>query len=451
MARPHRVLDGPFPCTSVQVDADFRSRRFVFPPSPDPVATAAGFGYSVEAVGLVRTTPVTVCTAAAQCSTPAAAAAAGEATTVIRPPPSAPTTLSSGISEGGTAWVPGANRRQFTAESYPEGIFALAPADGSGQAYSLEVCTLAPAKCSDSFGVMKVLRPADAFPSTLAPQAALNTSAVYGAVRLPTAVGWTAAWAQAAAAAADSASAAVTSACAPPPNIDGQRRLVFSWGWNFDALPPSLSASGFVAVLRRFPLPRMTPGSYTVQFGRHAAVRLAVVLRFRDGNPDVAGTRMEVRELVVTADTPNLVVPGGNISDITFVFAVPPLSQLDYVTQMSAAVSMVWRPAPPSPPPAPPLPPSPLPPSPLPPSPHPSPPPPPPPSPPSPPPAPPAPPAPPPSPPSPEPPPSLPPLAPGQGNPQSGPTGGSAAAMRVAPVVLAVLAMLLAILQVAWW
>jgi hypothetical protein len=50
-------------------------------------------------------------------------------------------------------------------------------------------------------------------------------------------------------------------ACTPPPGIDTYRSVAYSWGWDFERLPPSLAASGFVAVVRRYPLTKMMAGS----------------------------------------------------------------------------------------------------------------------------------------------------------------------------------------------
>ncbi|GIL76021.1 hypothetical protein Vretifemale_5763, partial [Volvox reticuliferus] len=76
----------------------------------------------------------------------------------------------------------------------------------------------------------------------------------------------------------------------PPPGIDAWRKVVFSWGWDFGGLPPSLASSGFVAVYRRYPLTKMSPGSYSLKFMKPENVSLAVIVRVQDANPDVAGT-----------------------------------------------------------------------------------------------------------------------------------------------------------------
>ncbi|KAG2425899.1 hypothetical protein HYH02_014900 [Chlamydomonas schloesseri] len=416
------VLPGPFPCAWAELDGgDTRVRRFLFPPSPDPsLANIPGLQYRVEAAGAQPSTPVAVCATAAACTTPqAAAAAAGSGAALILPAASAATL---GTSTPALPLVNG-TRALVASESQPAGVYVLAASDGAGTAYSVDVCTRVPAdtRCPDFFGVMSVLRPAAALPT------AANTSlgAPYGAIRSH--LSWSPAAAQAAAAAADSPLAVLTSACTPPPGVDASRKLVYSWGWDFTGLPPSLAASGFVAVYRRYPLTRMAPGSYVVQMLKPAAVRLAVIVRVLDSNPDVAGTPLGAREVVAVADSPSFVVPGGNVTDVTFVFVVPPVVQLDNVAAMSAAISMTWRPAPPSPPPAPPLPPSPPPPSPEPPSPEPPSPSPPPPSPPPVPPTPPQPPSPPPSPPQPPSPPPEPPAPPSPppGNVQRGQEGAA--------------------------
>ena len=383
-----------------------------------------------------------VCATAAACATPQAAAAAASSGAALILPSPAPITSS--------ALPPLANgtRALVAAADHPDGVYALAASDGAGTAYSVDVCTRVPAdtRCPDFFGVMSVMRPATALP------AATNTSAgaPYGAIRSP--VTWTAAAAQAAAAAADSPLAVLTSACTPPPGVDASRKLVYSWGWDFSGLPPSLAASGFVAVYRRYPLTRMAPGSYNVQMLKPAAVRLAVIVRLLDANPDVAGTPLGVREVVTVGDSPSFVVPGGNVTDLTFVFVVPPVAQLDNVAAMSAAISMAWRPAPPSPPPAPPLPPSPAPPSPQPPSPEPPSPSPPPPSPPPLPPTPPLPPSPPPSPPQPPSPPPEPPAPPSPppGNVQRGQEGAATCRGGGAPGWGLSLSLLLAAAVASW-
>ncbi|KAG2440857.1 hypothetical protein HXX76_003711 [Chlamydomonas incerta] len=417
------MLPGPFPCAWAELSGeDTRVRRFLFQPSPDPsLANIPGLQYIVEAAGAQLSTPVAVCSTAAACATPQAAAAAAASGAVLLLPAAAAAAASSPAAPA----LPRVNgtRALVAAADHPEGVFALAASDGAGTAYSVDVCTRVPAdtRCPDFFGVMSVLRPAAALP------AAANTSAgaPFGAIRGP--LLWSPAAAQAAAAAAGSPLAVLTSACTPPPGVDASRKVVYSWGWDFSGLPPSLAASGFVAVYRRYPLTRMAPGSYSVQMLKPAAVRLAAIVRVLDSNPDVAGTPLGVREVVVVADSPSFVVPAGNVTDVTFVFLVPPVAQLDNVAGMSAAVSMSWRPAPPSPPPAPPLPPSPSPPSPEPPSPEPPSPSPPPPSPPPLPPTPPRPPAPlpsPPLPPSPPPEPPSPPLPP-PGNIQRGQEGAA--------------------------
>ncbi|EFJ47606.1 hypothetical protein VOLCADRAFT_91906 [Volvox carteri f. nagariensis] len=386
------VTSPPFPCAWVTVPGtDFRTRRFLFPPpldpqllaAADPTAAAAAplsFGYTVE-VGTASWRP------ADPCELRLAAAPPGRitASTTTAPP--------------GTQQSFWSGRRRWHLQSgdYPDGVFVTTTASvtGAGKSYSIEVCTvltLEPAACTDLYGVISVLRPADAWPS----EADLYLYE-YGAVN--SSMRWSADSVQRAAAASDSPAAVLTSTCAPPPGIDFRRKVVFSWGWDFDGLPPSLAPTGFVAVYRRYPFDHMAPGSYGLQFAKHDNVRLAVIVRFTDANPDVAGTPAAVREVVAAAENASLSIPGGRVSDITFVFRVPPLSQLSHVAQMSAAVKLSWRLAPPSPPPAPP-PPSPSPPRPpTPPSPSPPPRPPRPPRPPSRPPAPPEPPAPPPAPP----------------------------------------------------
>eukprot|EP00198_Chlamydomonas_reinhardtii_P001149 XP_001690484.1 predicted protein [Chlamydomonas reinhardtii] len=324
----HVLPSGPFPCAWAELGGeDTRVRRFLFPPSPDPsLANIPGLQYSVEAAGAQPSTPVAVCATAAACATPQAAAAAASSGAALILPSPAPITSS--------ALPPLANgtRALVAAADHPDGVYALAASDGAGTAYSVDVCTRVPAdtRCPDFFGVMSVMRPATALP------AATNTSAgaPYGAIRSP--VTWTAAAAQAAAAAADSPLAVLTSACTPPPGVDASRKLVYSWGWDFSGLPPSLAASGFVAVYRRYPLTRMAPGSYNVQMLKPAAVRLAVIVRLLDANPDVAGTPLGVREVVTVGDSPSFVVPGGNVTDLTFVFVVPPVAQLDNVAAMTA-------------------------------------------------------------------------------------------------------------------
>ncbi|GLI68573.1 hypothetical protein VaNZ11_013040, partial [Volvox africanus] len=117
----------------------------------------------------------------------------------------------------------------------PQGVFVLAGSDGSGDSYSVEVCTRVPpsASCTDFFGVMSILRPADAVPSEADPD-----SDVYGAVR--TDMVWSTSLAQLAATASDAPAAVLTSGCYPPPGFDDrQKAVVFSWSWDFSVLPPS--------------------------------------------------------------------------------------------------------------------------------------------------------------------------------------------------------------------
>ncbi|KXZ56211.1 hypothetical protein GPECTOR_1g183 [Gonium pectorale] len=293
-----------------------------------------------------RSSAVAVCATSAACATPAsvAASAPSGAATVIPADPSAAASGGASDDSGGGAGL-SRNRVQVVANDYPEGLYVLAGSDGTGNAYFVEVCTRVPltANCPDFFGVMSLMRPADAL-GPMAPAAG-----PYGAVRLNGP--WSSALAQAAAAAADMPSAVLTSACAPPPGIDGQRKAVFSWGWDFGSLPPSLAFSGFVAVYRRYPLTRLHPGSYNVQFLKPAAVRLAVIVKFLDANPDLAGksrpdgSPLAEREVIATTDTPNMVIPMGNVTEVTFVFSVPPIHMLDYVEKMSAACVMtqnVW-------------------------------------------------------------------------------------------------------------
>ncbi|EFJ47607.1 hypothetical protein VOLCADRAFT_91907 [Volvox carteri f. nagariensis] len=413
------VTSPPFPCAWVTVPGtDFRTRRFLFPPpldpqllaATDPTAAPLSFGYTVEvtdgAAGATTTRPVVICSSPEPCTRPLEAESAAEdegeenegeenEEEVAR---AGAAVLNMVALNDRAAFASTNSRVQLPSTNYPEGVFVLASSDGSGQRYTVEVCTVAspPAAvaCAESFGVLSVLRPADAWPS----EADNLKNVTYSATH------WSSKAAQRAAAASDSPAAVLTSTCAPPPGIDFRRKVVFSWGWDFDGLPPSLAPTGFVAVYRRYPFDHMAPGSYGLQFAKHDNVRLAVIVRFTDANPDVAGTPAAVREVVAAAENASLSIPGGRVSDITFVYFVPPLKLLSNITKMSASVTMTWRPSPPSPPPSPPSPPSPPPapppPSPTPPSPSPPPPP-------SPPPRPPQPPSPPPSPPSPpSPPPS---------------------------------------------
>ena len=82
----------------------------------------------------------------------------------------------------------------------------------------------------------------------------------------------------------------------------------------------------------------LRPGTYTLTFGKHPNVSLAVIVRFTDANPDVRGTPDEVREVVGTAENATLEVPYGSISGVTFVFRVPPLDQLNKI----AAVTILY-------------------------------------------------------------------------------------------------------------
>ncbi|EFJ43090.1 hypothetical protein VOLCADRAFT_96782 [Volvox carteri f. nagariensis] len=303
-----RTADGPFPCAWVTVDgADFRARRFVFPPTWDPVVVdIPGFVYTVEAAGMERTLPVAVCTSPEPCaSLQAVESSAGLSTLELLLPPTqnTPTSPSSASSSN-------KNRLQLQSAIYPHGIFVLAPSDGSYNSYSVEVCTRVPkavaAACPLSFGVMSILRPADAMPTEADPYGP------YGAV-LPQTT-WSNPLAQLAAARAaaeESIPAVITSGCAPPPGLDEKNKaVVFSWGWDFSSLPPSLAATGFVAVYGDYPVRQMWSGSYRLQYGGPAGVRFGVILQLGvedDGSDVGTRTRTEaaaVREFVGTADVP---------------------------------------------------------------------------------------------------------------------------------------------------
>ncbi|GLI65031.1 hypothetical protein VaNZ11_008396, partial [Volvox africanus] len=261
-----------------------------------------------------RTLSVAICAAASSCISWEAVTAADidpRAAILIQPPRERRLIL------------PGAN--------YPDGVFVLTDSSGVLESFSVEVCARVPqeAVCSEAFGVMSIMRPADAWPS----ETIIIANGPYGAVRsVPTP--WSSYVALLAATAADSPLAVLTSSCAPPPGIDAWRKVVFSWGWDFGGLPPSLASSGFVAVYRRYPLTTMSPGSYAVKFMKPENVSLAVIVSVKDGNPDVAGTLAEVREVVAAAGDAILVVPGGDVRDITFVYHVPPLENLNNVTKM---------------------------------------------------------------------------------------------------------------------
>lgn len=142
LAVPPQAADGPFPCSTYVVDnTDYRVRRIHFPASPDPTGIS---GYTVDVVALNRTTPVTLCPEAGPCATPQSAAAA----------PSPAITIPAALSpyDGGSV----SGRVRLAAEQYPDGVYALLPADGSGVPYSVEVCTVAPRECSDFFQPMLV-------------------------------------------------------------------------------------------------------------------------------------------------------------------------------------------------------------------------------------------------------------------------------------------------------
>ncbi|GIL44680.1 hypothetical protein Vafri_2208, partial [Volvox africanus] len=350
-----QILEPPFPCAWVTLyGTDFRSRRFLFPPTPDPVASALpDLMYTVEAAGYTRMRPVIVCSSAEPCGHPTALEPFGaEEALKVAAVNSVITIGSPNFGAGGTAVYDMYNRRvQIPASDYPEGVFVLAGSDGSYNSYSVEVCTLVPrgALCDNLYGVMSIIRPADAWPSDTDPYGE------YGTVFYSPS-GWSSEYARRAAAAADSPLSVLTSSCAPPPGISNLRKVVFSWGWDFGGLPPSLASSGFVAVYRRYPLTKMSPGSYALKFMKPENVSLAVIVSVKDDNPDVAGSPAEIREVVATSENDRLEVGQGEVHDITIVFRVPPQDQLGNVAQMSAAVAMTWAPSPPSPPPSPPLP-----------------------------------------------------------------------------------------------
>ncbi|GIL76022.1 hypothetical protein Vretifemale_5765, partial [Volvox reticuliferus] len=349
------VLEPPFPCAWVTLyGTDFRSRRFLFPPTPDPAASALpNLVYTVEAAGYVRTQSVIVCSSAEPCAHPAAAEPYGaeeDLTTAAVVPVRTIEALN--FDAGGLEVYDMANRRvQIPAFGYPGGVFVLAGSDGGYNSYSVEICTLVPRDtiCANLHGVMSVLRPMDAWPSEIDPYGE------YGAV-LYSITAWSPEHARLAATAADSPLAVLTSSCAPPPGINPKGGVVFSWGWDFGGLPPSLASSGFVAVYRRYPLTKMSPGSYSLKFMKPENVSLAVIVRVQDANPDVAGTPAALREVVATFENDRLEVGQGQVHDITIVFRVPSLVQVGNVAQMSAALAMTWAPSPPSPPPSPPLP-----------------------------------------------------------------------------------------------
>ncbi|GIL61141.1 hypothetical protein Vafri_15548, partial [Volvox africanus] len=191
---------------------------------------------------------------------------------------------------------------------------------------------------------MSLMRPADAMPS----EADLESD-VYGAVRSD--MVWSATLAQLAAAASDASAAVLTSGCYPPPGFDDrQKAVVFSWSWDFSVLPPSLASSGFVAVYRRYPTKRMLPGSYLLRLGKPENVSAAALVRFSDGSVSVgargigsAATETVVREVVAVTENATFVIPSpANVSDVTFVFWVPPLERLNNVRGLSTAVTMSW-------------------------------------------------------------------------------------------------------------
>ncbi|GLI65028.1 hypothetical protein VaNZ11_008443 [Volvox africanus] len=416
------ILEPPLPCAWVTLyGTDFRSRRFLFPPTPDPVASALpDLVYTVEVTGVMPVSAVAVCPSAQPCFRPDLAD--GNPTEALYLQPS-----TGSLSGSGAAYYSRSQRLELRGRDFLQGVFVRARTDGSHRNYTIEVCARLPqaAPCSNFFGIMSVMRTSDAFSS----EAVLSPNRISPPP-------WSQRLAQLAAVAADSPAAILTSTCVPPPGISNLRKVVFSWGWDFGGLPPSLASSGFVAVYRRYPLTTMSPGSYAVKFMKPENVSLAVIVRVKDGNPDVAGTLAEVREVVAASEATFLTIPQGSVIDITFLFLIPPLQLLNNIPQMSAAIDMTWRPSPPSPPPAPPLPPSP-PPSPSPPSPpSPSPPPPKPPSPPPRPPRPPRPPSPPPTPPPSPPFPPSPPLPsppnppPAHTNLQSADQSGSSASLR---------------------
>ncbi|GIL92807.1 hypothetical protein Vretifemale_20286, partial [Volvox reticuliferus] len=297
---------------------------------------------------------VAVCAAADPCMSVEAAKAGSEIgfVTLIRPTTAAGGDDSDGRDDSSSSDSSSgySQRLQIPGVSYPHGVFVLTTSDGSGDGYSMEVCTRVPssATCADFFGVMYILRPADALPS----EADLDSD-MYGAVHAD--MVWSSSLAQLAATASDSSAAVLTSGCYPPPGFDErQKAVVFSWSWDFSVLPPSLASTGFVAVYRRYPMKKMIPGSYVLKFGKPAKVDLAAIVRFVDGNPDVKGTTAAVREVVGTVENTTLVIPDGIVSDVTFMFWVPALEQMNNIPQLSAAITLLWRPSPPSPPPSPP-------------------------------------------------------------------------------------------------
>ncbi|GIL92806.1 hypothetical protein Vretifemale_20285, partial [Volvox reticuliferus] len=308
----------------------------------DPLtATLPGFGYTVEVVGLLRTLPVTICTVAPPCAHAKTATDSSTGSDVILPINHDALGALSGSSSGSSR-----NRMLLQGADYAQGVFVMAPSDGSYNPYSVEVCTRVPssATCADFFGVMYILRPADALPS----EADLDSD-MYGAVHSD--MVWSSSLAQLAATASDSSAAVLTSGCYPPPGFDErQTAVVFSWSWDFSVLPPSLASTGFVAVYRRYPMKKMIPGSYVLKFGKPENVSAAILVRFTDSSASVDVTsigntpaKAVVREVAAVTENATLVLPSpATVSDVTFVFWVPPLERLNHVPGLSAAVTMSW-------------------------------------------------------------------------------------------------------------
>ncbi|GLI65030.1 hypothetical protein VaNZ11_008395, partial [Volvox africanus] len=118
------ILEPPLPCAWVTLyGTDFRSRRFLFPPTPDPVASALpDLVYTVEAAGYTRTRPVIICSSAEPCADPLAAEPFGAEEGLTAAAVNTVITIESpNFGAGGTAMYDMSKRRvQISASDYPE-------------------------------------------------------------------------------------------------------------------------------------------------------------------------------------------------------------------------------------------------------------------------------------------------------------------------------------------